>query len=78
MATFTSWADELARFKNALADKNVDAFFLQGTENRNEMRVMYTKLENVAKFIEWLEMKAANEALSADDGAGVLFSVGGA
>jgi len=78
---FTTWADELLRWKNALADRNTDAFFLMSTENRNEMRVVYTRLDNIEKFTGWLEKKAAMESVSiADGGEGggsILTSIGG-
>ena len=75
---FTSWSAELVRWKDALAKKDIDSFFLMSTENRHEMRVQYTKIENVIQFTEWLEGKAAMEQVSvADGGGGILFSVGG-
>lgn len=81
MAVFVSWATELARWKNALANRNVDAFFLMSTENRNEMRTTYTRLDNITKFTEWLELKASLEALSSDEGGegpgSILTSIGG-
>jgi len=76
---FTSWADELARFKNALAAKEVDSFWIMSTENSREMRTVYTRLGNVTQFIEWLEMKATLEAETNDGtSGGLLTSVGGA
>lgn len=67
---FTTWAAELARWKDALADRNVEAFFVSSTENSREMKVNYTRLENLQKFTEWLENKAANESLTDDEGYG--------
>ncbi len=85
MATeFVSWATELARFKNAVANKDVDAFWVASSESSNrQMRVTYTKLGNVTKFLEWLQMMADSEALTEAEGgsgagsSGILFSVGG-
>lgn len=79
---FTSWADELARFKNALADRNIDSFWVMSTENSREMKTVYTRLNNIQDFISWLEMKASNEALTDAEGRGgdsvsILLSVGG-
>lgn len=79
---FTTWAAELERWKNALADRNIDAFWIMSTENSREMRTVYTRLENIQKFTEWLEQKASNEALTEADGKGgsttsILLSVGG-
>lgn len=79
MATFTSWADELTRWKDALVSRKVDAFFLAATENRNEMRSVYRKLSDIQAFTEWLEQKAAQEAIDVSNGGGgILLSVGGA
>ena len=44
---FITWADELLRWKNALADRNTYAFFLMSTENLNEMIFVYTILNNI-------------------------------
>ena len=59
---FVSWATEVARAKEALADRNWDSYFIMSIENSREMRTTYTQLGNVMKFIEWLEMKASEEA----------------
>lgn len=75
---FVSWQTEYTRWLNALANRNTDAFFVSTTENSREMRVMYTKLENITKFTEWLKEKASAEAVSAEDGGGgILMSIGG-
>lgn len=75
---FTSWSDLLSEFKDALANRDVDSFFLASTENRHEMRVQYTKLGNVTAFLEWLEGKASEESVTDEDGkGGILFSIGG-
>jgi len=79
---FTTWAAELARWKDALADRDIDAFFVMSTENSREMQTVYTRLDNVAKFTEWLTQKASNEALTDDEGKGsdsvsILLSQGG-
>lgn len=59
---FVSWAAELVRFKNALAERNVESFFISATENSRQMRTTYTKLGNIQSFLEWLESKATEEA----------------
>ena len=74
---FTTWAAELARFKDALAARDTDSFFIMATENSREMRTMYTKLGNITAFLEWLEDKAAMEAAGLSSG-GIPMSVGGA
>jgi hypothetical protein len=76
MPKFISWAHELERFKDALANRNVESFFISSTENSREMRRTFTILGNVTKFLEWLEMKAAEEAASSAGGS-IFFSVGG-
>ena len=75
---FTSWAAELTRWKDAIANRSTDAFWVMSTENSREMRTTYTKLQNIQDFTEWLEMKAAMEAEDATFGSGsILLSVGG-
>lgn len=78
---FTSWAAELTRWKNALAERNTDAFFIMSTENQSEMRTVYTRLDNIEKFTEWLEYKAAMEAITQEEGGygegSIFLSVGG-
>lgn len=78
---FTSWAAELTRWKNALANRNTDAFFIMSTENQSEMRTVYTRLDNIEKFTEWLEHKAAMEAMAQEEGGygegSIFLSVGG-
>lgn len=75
---FTSWAAELARWKDAIANRSTDAFWVMSTENSREMSTTYTKLNNITDFTEWLEMKAAAEAEGTDYGSSSIFlSVGG-
>jgi len=76
MATFVSWAYELARFKDALANRNVEQFFLASVENSREMKTTYTRLGNIQEFLNWLESKAADEASGFEPGA-MPTSVGG-
>jgi hypothetical protein len=67
---FTTWAAELARFKNAMAERTLDSFWLASTENSKQMRTTYTLLGNITAFEDWLEQKAAEEA--AGEQRGVL------
>ena len=76
MADFVSWATELTRAKNALANRTWDAYFVASVENSREMRTTYTKLGNVHAFIEWLERRAAEEALGAETGT-IFTAIGG-
>ena len=75
---FTTWQSILDEWKTALADRDMESFFISASENRVEMRTTYTKLGNITAFTGWLEGKAADEAVSTNDGkGGILFSVGG-
>jgi hypothetical protein len=65
---FTTWAAELTRFKDALANRSVDAFWISSSENMREMRTTYTKLGNITDFISWLESKASEESLGLSAG----------
>ncbi len=76
MAGFTSWADVLASFKDAIADRNAASWFLLSTENSREMRTMYTKTQNTQEWLEWLEMKASQEAV-VGTAAASPFALGG-
>ena len=76
MATFTSWADEYARAKNALATRTWNDYFLSSVVNHEEMRTTFTKLENVTMFVDWLCSKAAEEAGGYVEG-GMITIVGG-
>ena len=77
---FTTWTAELVRWKDALAQKDIRSFWIMTTENSREMRTTFTRLANISEFTEWLEMKAANESLSEEEGGSInpiLFSIGG-
>jgi hypothetical protein len=76
MANFISWSDELIKWRNALASRNPDHYFMAGHENKQQMRVTYKSLGSVQAFTEWLESKAAMESEGYDQGA-LLSSVGG-
>ena len=71
------------RFKNHIATKPVDSFFLSSTENLNKMRDTYQALGSVARFLEWLEIKALEEEAVTDGdfttsaGAGIFVKIGG-
>lgn len=70
------WVEILARWKQALLTKNIESFFINSYENRNEMRTTYSRLNDIAKFTEWLEMKADQETSSIAPGQ-IPFSIGG-
>lgn len=71
-----TYREELNRFKKAVSERKISDFFLMSTENSREMKAVYTRLDNITQFIEWLEMKADEE--ESEEGVGGLFiSVGG-
>jgi len=70
MTEFTTWAVELLRWKNALANRDIDSFWVMSTENSREMHTTYTRLDNISKFTEWLENKKDMESLRSDEGKG--------
>jgi len=73
---FVSWTAELARWKDAVANRNVESFFVASTENRNQMRTTYRRLDDIQSFTEWLEMKAAAEVAGGNPGE-IPFAIGG-
>lgn len=76
MADFVSWTAELARWKNAVANRNIDAYFIDSVNNSREMRTMYSKLGSITRYTEWLEGKAAKESAGLSSGQ-IPFSIGG-
>jgi len=76
MAEFVSWSTELLKARNAIANREWDAYFLSSVQNSREMQTTYTKLGNVTAFIDWLEQKATQEVSSFGDGE-IPMSVGG-
>jgi hypothetical protein len=75
-----SWAGELARAKEALANRAWDNYFKSSVENSREMRTSYTLLGNIQSFIEWLESKASEEEAIANgtsQGGSFFMAVGG-
>ena len=76
MAEFVSWSTELLKARNAIANREWDAYFLSSVQNSREMQTTYTKLGNVTAFIDWLEQKATQEVSSFSDGE-IPMSVGG-
>ena len=50
----TYWQDLLAEWKVALARKAIDAFFVAGAENHNNMRVQYQTLGSIKAFTQYL------------------------
>ena len=73
---FTTWAQHLVDWKDALASGDINRFLISSMENSREMRTTYQTLNSIAKFTEWLEMKAAEEASGYNPGT-IFTSVGG-
>jgi putative SOS response-associated peptidase YedK len=70
------WAALLVKWYAAMASRSIDSFFLMTTENSREMKAVYTRLDNIQSFTEWLEDKAAKEALGFSSGA-MFFTTAG-
>ena len=76
MANTFTYAAMLAKWKQALIDRSVEAFFTSANENGMKMRIEYTKLGNVQQFTEWLQYMADLESQNMSAGA-VLTTRGG-
>jgi hypothetical protein len=71
-----SWRFLHTKFKTFLTEgKPIESFFYSSTENSREMRITWTKLNNVQEFEEWLLKKAMMEEAGME--AGILTSIGG-
>jgi hypothetical protein len=73
---FTTWAAMLSDFRDAIANRRVEQWFVSSTENNREMRTTFTKMPNVMEMHDWLEAKASEESVGFSSG-NVPFSVGG-
>jgi len=73
---FISWASELARAKEALAARKWSEYFTSSVENSEELRTTYTRLNDITRYIEWLETKASVESYGAEQGS-LFFTIGG-
>jgi len=67
---------ELERFKIAVAARDIDSFWIMSSENSRNMRIVYTRLNNIQDYIQWLEYMADMEDNNNSAGS-VLISVGG-
>ena len=65
---FTSWAAILLEWKNALADRNMDSFFISSAESGREMRTTYQSFKQIADFTSYLEGKAMEESVGLGNG----------
>ena len=73
---FVSWAQTLINWKDAISSGQIERFLISSVENSREMRTSYQTLGSVAKFTEWLEMKASEESTGYSPGT-IFISVGG-
>jgi len=64
-----TWAMFLVELKEYMAGRKTEDWFISSLENSREMRTTYTILGNFTKFYEWVERKAAEEALGSEPGA---------
>lgn len=67
------WTRQLERFKKAVEERNIESFFIMSAENSRNMKTVYSRMNDIGQFLEWLEMKADEEV----SGGGVLRSIGG-
>lgn len=64
MATFTTWAAELARFKDALASQGKDMLLKAGYTDGSGQTVTFKRYEDLQSQFKFLEERAATEANS--------------
>lgn len=65
---WVSWQHEYLRWLDAIANRNIDAFFISSNENSREMRTTYSNARNLQEFTAWLKAKADEEAAGISDG----------
>jgi len=70
------WRAQYEKFKQAIADRSVETFFLASSENSRQMRATYTLLGNMTDFLEWLEYQAMLEEANMSSGS-VFTTIGG-
>lgn len=64
MATFSSWAAELERFRNALSSQSQETLLQAGWTSGSGQTVTFKRWEDVIGWLHELEAKAAAEANS--------------
>jgi len=62
MATFTTWAAELQRFKNAIASTPQSELLKAGYSDGRGQLITFRRLSDIQNHISFLEEKAAAEA----------------
>lgn len=70
------WRQQLIRFKEHIAKRQIEAFFTDASENSREMKSTYQSLGSIEKFLIFLEYMADQEDSGFSAGA-VLTSVAG-
>lgn len=68
MATFTSWAAELTRFKNALATMTTSQMVQAGYTDGNGQTVTFKRYQDLIEYGDYLERQAGLEANSQTGG----------
>ena len=71
-----SWTDLYLKWLDALANRNIDSFFISSTENSREVRTTYSTMNNIEAFTSWLKAKSDQEQSGVDDGE-MFLCVGG-
>ena len=57
----TYWQDLLKEWQAAVRTRNIESFFLNTVENRNNQRTVYQNLGSITAYTEYLVRQAANE-----------------
>ena len=73
---FTTWTDLYNKWLDALANRDINSFFISSTENSREMRITYSTMNNIESFTTWLKAKADQEQAGSEDGE-IFSCIGG-
>jgi len=71
------WVELYESWKEALANNNINAFFLKAEENSHEMRTTYQTLGNIERFTNYLRKRALWEINDYTEGEISSLNVGG-
>ena len=63
----TYWRDLLAEWQSAIIKRNVDSFFIESVENRQNMQTKYSSMGSVQAFTDYLIKMASEETLYGND-----------
>ena len=64
MATFTSWSDELTRFKNALASMDEERLLQSGYTTVDGQTVTFKKFKDIQAYLDLLTQRANQDSQS--------------